>query len=196
MALTRNQWYAKISKFVPSWWFEDAEADVCYAVALFQAIAAILEQVQKDADDQFDATFITRQTTPIEDLSGQERGIPRNPGESDVSYAARIQQLFGVSDEPNLQEVVDGVLNNGPAFLIENAVYGFYDDEFFLDDTVSRLLDLTAFYNWFTIIIPIQTAGDQAVMQAAIITALEADKALGVTYDVLYGSVADTDTAD
>ena len=196
MSLTQAQWYSKLSKFVPGWLFEDRAAAECYTVALFNAIAAVLSQIQSDSDSCFNSTFLTSSTTPVLDLMGAERSVLRNPGESDASYAARIQQIFNSSELSNLQALVNGVLNNGSAQFILNGQYGFHDDAMFCDDTTSRLMDGTKNYNYFTIIVPIQTGGTQAVIQAAIITSIEQNKALGVAYDVLYLSSSDTDGDD
>ena len=165
-------------------------------MALFQAIAAIFNQLQVDSDDSFNATFIVGNTTPYQDLLGVERGKPRFSGESVSAYGTRIQNLFGVSFLANLQTVVNAQLNNGTALFILNGQYGFYDDDMFCDDYSSRLMDGRKNYNWFSVIIPIQTAGVQATIQANVIAALEANIAEGVTYDVLYLSTSDTDTDD
>lgn len=202
MALSQAQWYAKLRKFVPSWWFEEDDQAVCYAVALFEAMAAFWHQLQLDGDDAFNASFligndpINGNQTPYLDLRGQEVGKSRLGTDTNLTYAARIQEIFGTSFYANLQAQVNACLNNGTAYFILNEQYGFFDDAMFCDDTVSRLLDGMKNYNWFTIIVPIQTAGVQADIMAEIVTVLEENIALGTTYDILYRSTSDTDAAD
>lgn len=193
MALTLQQWHDKIEKFVPRWYFEEIDG---LADAVFWGVAAVFHGIQQDVDDQQAATFITESEAPILDLLGDERSIIRNPGEGDPSYAGRIQSgLFVSVGLAELQTVVNAALNNGPAFFIENLQYGYYDDPdisetpgfLYYDDYYSRWLDLTKWYNWWTVIIPEQTAGDANIIKAAVISGIESNKAFGTTYDILYG---------
>jgi hypothetical protein len=197
VALNLSQWYAKITKFVPSWYFERKDVSGALSPGVFKAIASVFQQLQQDTDDQQASTFITESAAPVLDLLGDERNTPRTLGESDISYAPRVQlALFVPVGESQLQMGVDGLLNNGTAFFIENEQYGFWDDpdtsedEGFLyyDDDYSRWLELTKWYNWWTLIIPGQTAGDVTAILASVISFIEANKALGTTYDVLYDS--------
>ena len=202
MSLNQAQWKAKIEKFVPSWYFEQSAG---LADAVFDAIAAVLAQVQSDVDSQQDSTFILDSSAPILDLLGQERGCIRNAGESDATYAVRIQNsLLTPVGRSEMQTVIDNCLNNGTAFIFENSQVGFLDDPdtsdtpgfAYLDDYYTRWVDSTKMYNWWTVIVPIQTGGVDADIQAAIVSVIEANKALGTTYDILYRSSSDTDTDD
>ncbi len=181
MALSAAQWNSKIKKFVPAWRFTEAPTEQ----AFFQAIAALFNAYDNDLDDHFNSTFYTRATTPILDDEGAERSVTRESGELDASYAARIQVIANSNNLTALKAAVDGCLNNGTSVFIENEQYGFMDDAMYCDDPDSLLLDSTKQYNFFTVIIPGQTAGDFAAILASIISALETDKALGVSYDVL-----------
>jgi hypothetical protein len=198
MSLTAAQqiWYDKIKKFVPSWWFEKQETNPCLTVAVFSATAAMFSGIEDDLFDQLDATFLMRSTTPVLDAEAAERGVYRDGGESDASLVARAQSLFNTSYLTQIQQLLDAVLNNGTAFIIKPFNYGFMDCDMYGDDYSSRATDRDAYYNFFVVIIPVQTAGDQAAMRTKIITLLEANKALGVSYDVLYLSSSDTDTSD
>lgn len=106
MALTLEQWKDKLKTFVPAWWFETDQN----TEGLFWAAAAVFQAVDQDKDDQFNATFITRATSPILDLIGDERSIERVTGESDVKYRPRIQQITSQTDAPNLKVIVDALL--------------------------------------------------------------------------------------
>lgn len=106
MSLTQDQWFQKLKKFVPNWWFEKYK----YSPALFQGIASAMMQLQADGEDQFNAVFLTNETTPILDLSGSEVGKPRISGENDPSYVVRIQRISNQSDAPDIKSIVDSLL--------------------------------------------------------------------------------------
>jgi hypothetical protein len=190
MALDQAQWYAKIKRWVPSWYFEKNQ----YAAAVFQGLAAVFAQIQQDIDDAQAATFILDSPGPVIDLLGDERDTPRLTGESDASYQPRVQNsLFQKVSLAQLQSLVNAVLNNGPAFFIDNEEYGYFDDPdvssnpgfLYYDDYYSRWISLSKWYNWFTVIIPAQTGGNDTLIQQAVVAALEANIAFGVTYDIL-----------
>ncbi len=145
MALTQDEWFQKLKKFVPGWWFEKNK----YAPALFNGMAAYFSQVQVDGDDQFDATFLTGQTTPILDLSGSEVSKERLPGESDPNYVVRIQRITNLSDAPDIKAMVDALLivpgckiqnvpfnniycNRGSFISRDNYLSGFLQDFFII----------------------------------------------------------------
>lgn len=205
MAQTADEWYAKLKKFVPSWYFEGDEADVCYTRGVFKGLAAVMAQIQADCDDQQAVTFIMNaaDVAPFTDLHGSERSIPRKSAEIDTDYQPRIRDgLFVPVNQTEIESVVNACLNNGTGTFIENAIASFWDDDnttaIFFDDTAdnSRWLESQKTYNWWTVIIPIQTAGVQATIMANIVAAIEANKAYGTTYDILYRSSSDTDTED
>lgn len=199
MAYTIDQWHAKIKKFVPSWHFENPTGR---ENALFYATAALFQQIQQDSDDAQAQTFIMQSANPVDDLHGDERTIKRLSGELDAKYNPRIRDgIFIPVSKSQIQKAIDAQLNNGTSFLIENVTYGYYDDPdnnqaLFFDDYNSRRIDGRKFYNWWTAIIPLQTAGDQNQIRANIISAIEANKAEGTTYDILYRSSDDTDSED
>ena len=205
-AQTVDQWYAKLKKWVPSWWFENKyNKNIPVTEAIFYAAAAVYQRAEQDMIDQQSATFILDSPSPIIDLLGDERSLPRIVGESDGAYEIRVQNsLFRNVGEVILQSLIDSQLNNGNSFLIENEQYEFFDDPDltttngipYFDDYWTRWLDFTKTYNWWTVIIPLQTGGTAATIMANIIAVIEANKALGTTYDVLYESSSDTDTDD
>lgn len=203
-AQTLQQWHDKIERWVPSWWFQNQFGNQI-ADAIFWGQAAVYQRIEQDMLDQQSSTFITQSPAPIIDLLGDERSLPRNSGESDSAYESRVQNcLFLAVNETEIQAVVNADLNNGSVFFIENFSYGFFDDAdltetpgfLYFDDYWSRVLDVTKFYNWWTLIVPLQTGGTDATIQAAVVSAIEANKALGTTYDILYESSSDTDSDD
>lgn len=197
MSLTADQWYAKISKFVPSWYFEDKELSVCFTRGTFKAIAAVFAAVSTDTDDQQDETFIMDSDAPFLDLHGDERSFPRTIGESDATYRPEVRDsLFRPVGAEFIQAQVNAQLNNGVGQFYENYKNGFLDDAFFSDDDVSRTVAGAKWYDWWTVIIPVQTGGDLAQIKANVISVIETNKALGTTYDILWHDAADTDTGD
>jgi hypothetical protein len=206
MAQTLDQWHAKLKKWVPSWWFENKfNLSVGVTDAVFYAAAAVFQRIEQDMEDQQKSTFYTQSPAPIIDLLGDERSVPRISGELDPSYETRVQNsLFRNVGEVILQAQIDSQLVVTPSFLIENEQYGFYDDPDvsqangipYFDDYWTRYLDMTKNYNWWTVIIPVQTGGVDATIMQNIISVIEQNKAFGTTYDVLYRSASDTDTND
>ena len=198
-ALTPAQWYAKICKWVPSTFFLDQGGTQTESEeltqAVFQSLAAVFAQCNQDMEDQQGATFILDAAAPILDLHGDERSYPRPAGDSDGQYAPLIQNsLFLGVDIDQIEAVVNACLTAPPAFFIDNRQYGFFDDPDtsetegfpYFDDYWTRWIDMTKWYNWWTVIIPAQTEAQDPVIQAALITAIERNIALGTTYDILY----------
>lgn len=205
-AQTVDQWFAKLKKWVPSWYFENKfNRNVAVTEAIFYGAAAVYQQIEQDMLDQQAATFLLSSPGPIIDLLGDERSLPRIAGESDASYEVRVQNsLFRNVGEVELQALIDSQLHVTPSFLIENEQDFFFDDADvslthgipYFDDYWSRFLMIEKTYNWWTVIIPLQTGGVDATIMTNVIAIIEANKALGTTYDVLYQDSADTDTDD
>ncbi len=164
-----------------------------HADALFYAIASIFQQIQLDTENAQTSTFILDSDAPVLDLHGDERTLPRNTGESDASYQTRIQNcLFLNVGVAQISASVNAVLNNGEGFFFENFNYGFYDDPditetngfLYFDDYYSIWISEAKWYNWWTLIIPEQVA-NQAQVFLDVVSVIEANKALGTTYDIV-----------
>jgi hypothetical protein len=205
-AQTLQQWHDKLKKWVPGWWFQNQyNMSVAVTDAVFFAAAAVFQQAEQDMLDQQAATFYTASPGPIIDLLGDERGLKRLAGQSDAAYDVSVQNcLFRNVGQVVIQAQINAQLNNGAAFFIENEQYGFYDDADvtqtngipYFDDYWTRFIPRTKTYNFWTAIIPLQTAGTQATIMTNIVAAIEANKALGTSYDILYESASDTDSDD
>jgi hypothetical protein len=208
-ALTQQQWFDKLKRFVPSWYFEDENHQVGHMMGL----AKILETLQADAANHIAETFIRTAAGEFLDEHGDERTVVRSSGEQDDSYRERIRILTNTVTYTNLKALVDALLDTGTllteggdglltedgdsletsgrSYLVENWNYGFFDDGvdetgLFFDAPDSVWLDRTKVYNWLTFIIPTQPSPDTNVKQA-ITDAIEYNKAVGITYDVIYG---------
>lgn len=197
MAQSQAQYLAKLAKFVPGWYFTDKTLMEGFAVGVFNATAAMFAQIAADADSQQASTFILDSAGPVDDLHGDERSLPRLTSESDAAYNARIQNcLFLPVGLGQLESVVNPQLNNGAALFIENSQYAFYDDPDlsetpgfpYYDDYYTRWLDSHKTYNWWTLIIPTQSAGTLTTIFANVIAAIEANLGFGTTYDVGYNA--------
>lgn len=204
MALTQQQWYLKLRKFVPSWTFEDEVT----AVAVFQAIAAVLAAVQVDSDNAFNATFLSRSTDPELDAQGDERGVTRLPLEPDALYYPRVQRITSQTDKASIKAIVDSFLIIGECTILESPLDAPYcSRRAFCGRTI---FVINAARNYFLILIPKQIHAPYAFTSrltftsrhtwqsnfvgsedssnsifASIIAAVDQAKAFGVMYGIL-----------
>jgi len=195
-AQTVQQWHDKMVRWVPSWWFENKYGlSVSEADAVFYGLAAVFNRIEQDMLDQQAATFIMDSSAPILDLLGDERSCPRISGQADDVYDSIVQNcLFLSVNETQLDNVINACLNNGTCLMFENQVTGFYSDPdvsetpgfLYYSDQYSIWLSLYKWYNWWTVLIPIQTGGSDMTIAAAIISAIQSNKAAGTTYDVVF----------
>lgn len=118
MAKTQVEWYQTLRSWVPEWFFEQESSNV----ALFQAIAKILEESQLDVEDQQEQTFILKATAPYLDLHGYERTVSRLSGELDPQYAIRIRlkSLISQLSKPAIKALVDALLIKGQCSIRED----------------------------------------------------------------------------
>jgi hypothetical protein len=200
MALTKNEWAAKIRKFVPSWWFQ---SDVVVK-ALFDAASAIFSRVDNDIDDSFAATFILESTSPTLDVLGDERGTTRNSGEADASYAIRVQQITSKTDKPDIQAVIDALLLNPPCVIQEAP----FDNAYFHRNAYCKRGNRFSEFrrNYFLIIVPSQhhaqysffgrnaymgrlsfigSSSSTSTILTSVISAVDKMKAFGVMYGIV-----------
>jgi hypothetical protein len=201
MALTQQQWYTKLKGFVPSWWFEKQQ----YAVAYFNAMAAVFAQVDQDSDDQKNAVFLTRSTTPILDLSGEEQGeITRMGAEQDPSYVTRIQRITSATDPIDIKTAVDELLAVGQCLILEAPIDNAFCSRGTFCSRDSYISDF--FRNFFAIVVQPQehkpysfaargnfcsrsdfygTTSVSGSIYASIVATVNAMKADGVMYSII-----------
>lgn len=197
---TQAQWFAKLCKFVPSWHFEQQN----YEVARFQAMAAVLAGLDDDAQDHFNAVFITRAPSPVLQDLGAERGLTQNVGESNIAFALRIQQITSHTDKPDIQATINSLLLIGTCKILEVPEDSPYCSR--LACCTRDNLILEARRNYFLVQIPPQIhapysfcarsyfnarlnfVGSQdstGTIFASIIAAINNEKAFGVMYGVV-----------
>lgn len=176
-ALTQAQWFAKLKGWVPTWVFETEY----YQVAVFQALAKLLNEADVLNYDKFAQTFITQAIGDILDQHGYERGVIRYSGELDVDYAERIRSFTSSLDPVTLKNIVDSFLLVGECTLIEHDIDGcFLDVECFFD---RRNVLTDRFYCYFTFVFDYQGAGSGVTDQIQkAIPVVNAAKALGTLY--------------
>lgn len=119
MSLTADQWYQKLQKFVPGWWFDQ---DDPHTRAIFKGVAAVMTAIQQDSDDQFTQAFVMQSSAPILDLHGDERGVARGtvPPEDAPLYAKRVQRITSATDNPSIQALVNSFLISGSCSIVES----------------------------------------------------------------------------
>lgn len=151
MALSQDQWFFKLKRLVPSWVFEKNLENI----AVFKAMAKILEQSQIDSDLHIAETFIDQATSEYIELQGQERSVDRFTGETLSSYRERIKRIVSNSNVPAIKSLVDALLIRGESTLIEHTRESgnFYNRNSFLN---RNIIDFDVLYNAFTILIDYQ----------------------------------------
>lgn len=200
MALTKEEYLAKLKKFVPSWLFEKDR----YTRVLFTGIAGVFAQMDVDADDHFNATFLTRAAAPVLDLMGDERDIPRVAGESNSAYAMRVQRITNLTDVADILAVVNSLLLRPGAKIREATVDSPYASRGSCCDRDQYLCDFLN--DFFTLVVPNQVhapysfasrslyasrggyAGELEALTTvfnSIVAAVNAAKAEGVTYRLI-----------
>lgn len=198
----KQQWYDTLKAWVPQWFFEAED----YNSALFYAMARVLEQVGLDIQDTLDQTYLDRASGSYLDLHGDERVVPRLPGENDPPYAVRIKSKSLVSQisKPALIRLINQLLIRGVAAIKEDWEGGvfFSRNSFFNRGEIV----LQPIENTFTIVVDKQihepysffnrehfldredyigTAESSDLVFQLILNAVNDNKALGVFYRII-----------
>jgi hypothetical protein len=150
MALTKDQWFKKLSSLVQPWVTQETNAR-----SVFKGMAAILEQAQLDYEKHISETFIDTATDEYVALQGNERSVFRLNGESLSSYRSRVKRIVNQSNLPAIKALVDSLLIRGESTIIEHSQFSgsFLNREFFLN---RNIIDYQVLYNAFTILIDFQ----------------------------------------
>lgn len=149
MSKTQAEWYLTLRSWVPEWFFEREDSNV----ALFQAIAKILEEAQIDVVTQQAQTFILEATNPWLDLHGDERSVKRLSGELDHQYAIRIRlkSIISQMSKPSIQALVNALLIKGICSIREDFEGSIFVDR---DEFVNRgSIVIEPIHNTFTILV-------------------------------------------
>lgn len=201
MALTQEQWFNKLSSYVPSWVFQEDKN----ATAHYQGLAKALEALQGSAEDHIKETYITTSSGEFTDLHGKDRNEVRTATDTPETFKARIREIINSSNVPALKALVDSMLISGESTIVEHhSAEVFCDAGAFLDVNVIPVGDLL--YDFFTVIInhqippastfcDIDAFCDNTYMTGAvesdpklfqgIIEAINKNKALGTEYRLI-----------
>jgi hypothetical protein len=171
VALTKSQWFAKLKRWVPTWFWETEN----YNSAAFNGVADALSELQTEVDYHIDQTKLLDAEGEYLDQHGSERTITRFTGESDAAYAIRIQNLSNPSNPDDIEAMLDAVIAPGTRYIIREMPVGlmFAKNRCF---ATRKWVTSGCKYNEFSIVIEPQT---QQVYDA-ISEALQAMKAQGV----------------
>lgn len=147
MALTKAQWLAKLTGWVPEVIFREERLQIAH----FKGIAGDIERLQLDADDHVAETFILNAIGDLLDEHGRERDVIRLTGEVDAVYRPRVQKLTNQSNCPAIKELVDTFLVQGESQVVEHETgRPFFDRDAFLDRAA---VFSTINYNAFSILV-------------------------------------------
>ena len=199
--LTQEQWFKKLSGFVPSWVLQEDKN----AYAHYQGMAKVLSVMQSMVDDHIKETFITTSSGEFLDLHGADRNKVRTSSDTDESFKAKIREIVNSCSLPALKALVDSMLINGETTIVEHyAAENFCNAGAFLNVNVVPVQDYL--YNFITIIVnqqipePSTFADVDAFCNTAYITganesdiklfesivnAVNENKALGIEYRLI-----------
>jgi hypothetical protein len=146
MALTQAQWYQKLRGFLPAWWFEQEN----HQDAVLQGMSAIFAELDVEADNHFNETFITRSTAPVIDAHGAERNVTRLSGELDQPLSQRIRYILNQSNPNAIATLVNSLLVRGTCTVREHATDRIFCGGSFLN---RHEVFTDEFYNVFSIVV-------------------------------------------
>jgi hypothetical protein len=150
MALSQQQWYEKLKQLVPRWVFEKQQ----FNVAIFQSMAKILEESQKQYEAHLRETYIDTAGEDFLDIHADERSVERLPSDTIAMYRQKIKNILNNSNCPSLKNLVDTLLIRGESTFIEHhSAENFMDRGSFLNRNV---IGVDVIYNAFTILVDYQ----------------------------------------
>lgn len=182
-ALTQAQWLEKLRGLVPSDIFNEEPQ----ALAVFSGIAKVLEGVDEDTQDHFNATFITRANTPVLQALGDERGITQLPGESNATYAARMQRITSQTDLLDIRDAVNALLAIGQCRILEAPQDAPYCSRGNFCSRNDYMLNFRA--NEFLVVVPPQTHSGYTFASRGYFASRGAFTGSGDTLSSLYASI-------
>lgn len=146
-ALTQAEWYAKLSRMVPSWVLQQTTAQ-----AYFSALAKVFADAQDMVDEHVTDTFILESRRGVLDTHGDERSLDRLDEELDSDYRYRVQSLINQSNIPALIAFINKILVAGTARIQEDYdSVPFLDREYFCNRAALFLEE--PIHNTFTVVV-------------------------------------------
>ena len=120
MAATKQELFKRLKSFVPTWFFEEDVDGINEAI--FFAIAAVHERVNKALEEHIKETFICQAESGYLDEHGLERNLTRTAGEINPNFAQRIKNIANTTSCDEIKRVVDALLQVGESTIVEDGV--------------------------------------------------------------------------
>ena len=199
MALSKEQWFAKIKGLVPKWVSNDSGVSV-----IMDSVALVMSKQQEKLELKKSDTFIDTAQEEYVALHGEERSIDRLSNENLSSYRARVKIINNKSNKEALKRLVDALLIRGESTIIENyTISNFLNRSSFVN---RNIIDYETLYNAFTILIDYQVPEptsfynrgsflDREFLQGSnsssetvfqnVINAVNENKAFGIVYRLI-----------
>jgi len=199
--LTQEQWFNKLSGFIPSWVLQENKN----AYAHYQGMAKVLSVSQEIIANHIKETFITTSSGEFLDLHGADRNKERTSFDTDESFKAKIREIVNSCSLPAIKALVDSMLITGESTIIEHySAENFCNSGAFLNVNIIPVQEYL--YNFFTIIVDQQipepstfcnvdifcdaeniTGADESDIELfrSIVNAVNENKALGVEYRLI-----------
>jgi hypothetical protein len=178
MALTQDQWFTRLKRWVPYWFLAEEE----HNIAILQGIAKLLAERSAEVDTLVANTFIETATTEWLQLIGHERSVDLMSGETLAQYRVRIRNsntTAKLSDE-DIENIVESLITSG-TFWVRDDFHGssFCDRSYFCN---RRDVIFSMVKDGFTIFVDNQ--GNIDVL-TGIIRAVNSVKAFGCLYRLI-----------
>jgi len=149
MALSQDQWEAKLQRLVQSWFPQRTGTE-----AVVKSIAKTLAEQQIVVQNHISETFIDTGSDEYVALHGSERSVERLAGENLSSYRERVKLITNKSNLPAIRDIVQALLLRGSPTIIEHHdASNFLNRNSFLN---RNIIDYQVLYNAFTILIDFQ----------------------------------------
>ena len=116
MGLSQEQWFTKLKGWVPPWFFEQEDVQEAH----FQAIAIVFSNLETVLENHITETYICQAEGDFVDEHGNERNLTRGIAELDITYCDRIRTLVNPSDPVSIKALVDSLLVQGEATIVEH----------------------------------------------------------------------------
>lgn len=118
MAQTQEQWFHKISTFLPTWYFDKGpdsdrvDTTAPYFETIIWALAKIASEMETEIYTQFAQTYIDTAVAEVLDLHASERGVERFTGETDASLRPRIKAFGETFSIDYFRDAIEGIIDD------------------------------------------------------------------------------------
>jgi hypothetical protein len=112
MAQTQEQWFHKISTFIPSWMLDKgptslrSPSETERTEALLMGLAKVASLMEAEVYSQLAQTYLEQAADAVLDLHGSERSVERFTGETDASFLPRIKAFGATFNEVSIENAM------------------------------------------------------------------------------------------